>query len=1011
VRVRLAAVGALVCALVFMVGGAGAVPSTTLVVSQVYGGGGNSGATYTHDFIEVFNRGTTTVSLNGLSVQYASATGTGNFTATALSGSLAPGQYYLVQQAAGAGGTTPLPTPDASGSIAMSATAGKVALVNSATALACNGGSTPCSAAQLAQIVDLVGYGNANFFETAPAPTLSNTTAALRGLGGCAETDNNSADFAAAAPNPRNTASALSPCVAGTTLSIDDVSAQEGNSGTTPFTFTVSLSAPAGAGGVTFDVATQDGSATAPSDYATNSLTGQTIPAGSSSYAFTVDVNGDTAAEPDETFSVNVTNVTGATAADGQGFGTIVNDDVDCTAPFTPIYSIQGDGASAAITGNVTTQGVVVGDFEGSSGLQGFYLQDTTGDDNAATSDGIFVFTGSANAVSAGQVVRVTGFARERSGQTALNGSNSNTAPVTNIASCGTTASVPAADVSMPFAALDSPERYEGMLVRLPQALTIAEYFNYERFGELVLALPLPGESRAFTPTLLEEPGAPAQARLLANQLRRITLDDGLGIQNPPLVRHPSGGAFSLANRFRGGDTVSNAVGVLGFDFNLYRIQPTQPAQYTAVNERPEAPVDVGGRATVAAFNMLNYFLTLDYPSGDPRDNKCGPDQNVECRGADSDQPNEFDRQRVKLLEALAGLDADIVGVNEIENTPGVDPLADITAGLNEMLGAGTYAHIDTGVIGGDAIRVGLIYKPGKVMPVGDFKILDSSVDPRFIDRRSRPVLAQTFEELASGARFTVAVNHLKSKGSACTTAIDGHFDDPDTGDGQGNCNLTRKLAAEALVDWLATDPTGSGDSDFLITGDLNSYAMEDPIDSIKAGPDDTPGTTDDYTNLIAEFLGPFAYSFVFDGMSGYLDHALSNASLTPQVTGVTEWHINADEPDILDYDTSFKPDAQDALFEANAYRSSDHDPLLVGLKPQTTFAGLCRATERAVSDPDVAASLCDKLRAAEAAEARGNEGAKAGALRAYVRQVRSQSGKTISAEDAELLIELAGTL
>ena len=130
----------------------------------------------------------------------------------------------------------------------------------------------------------------------------------------------------------------------------------------------------------------------------------------------------------------------------------------------------------------------------------------------------------------------------------------------------------------------------------------------------------------------------------------------------------------------------------------------------------------------------------------------------------------------------------------------------------------------------------------------------------------------------------------------------------------------------------MATDPTGSGDPDFLIVGDLNSYAMEDPITAIKAGPDDTAGTSDDYTNLIAKFVGPFAYSYVFDGQSGYLDHALSSTSLTGQVTGAAEWHINADESDVLDYDMTFKPPEQEALYETAAYRSSDHDSVLVGL-------------------------------------------------------------------------------
>jgi hypothetical protein len=165
---------------------------------------------------------------------------------------------------------------------------------------------------------------------------------------------------------------------------------------------------------------------------------------------------------------------------------------------------------------------------------------------------------------------------------------------------------------------------------------------------------------------------------------------------------------------------------------------------------------------------------------------------------------------------------------------------------------------------------------------------------------------------------------------------------DPDAGDGQGNCNGTRTRAAQALVEWLATDPTGSGDSDALIIGDLNSYDKEDPIDAVIAGADGQPGTADDYTDLLRQYEGEFAYSYVFDGMFGYLDHALANASLTPQVTGATSWHINADEPDILDYDTTFKSPTQDALFEPDAYRSSDHDPVIVGLDLNT--APVCTA-------------------------------------------------------------------
>ena len=451
-------------------------------------------------------------------------------------------------------------------------------------------------------------------------------------------------------------------------------------------------------------------------------------------------------------------------------------------------------------------------------------------------------------------------------------------------------------------------------------------------------ALPLDGETRAFTPTAIDEPGAPALARALANSLSRITLDDANSAQNPSVLRHPNGDPFALTNRFRGGDTVQNTVGVLGFDFSLYRIFPTGPAEYTAANQRPAAPEPVGGNLRVAAMNTLNYFLTLD-PLDDttpdnPIDNICGPTGNKQdCRGADFSQPSEFTRQRDKLLAAITGLDADIVGLNELENTTGVEPLGDptngIVAGLNAMLGAGTYTYIDTGVIGTDAIRVGLLYKPARVFPVGGFQILDTSVDPRFRDSKNRPVLAQTFEDPVNGGRFTVAVNHFKSKGSDCNDV-----GDPDIGDGQGNCNQTRLAAAQALVDWLATDPTGSGDPDFLIMGDLNSYAQEDPIDAIKAGPDDAAGTIDDYTNLIAKYQGPYAYSYVFDGQAGYLDQALASSNLVPQVTGAADWHINSDEPKVLDYSNMYTSTKAKTAFPyyPNLYRSSDHDPVISGI-------------------------------------------------------------------------------
>ncbi|MEA3326087.1 MAG: ExeM/NucH family extracellular endonuclease, partial [Chloroflexota bacterium] len=307
----------------------------------------------------------------------------------------------------------------------------------------------------------------------------------------------------------------------------------------------------------------------------------------------------------------------------------------------------------------------------------------------------------------------------------------------------------------------------------------------------------------------------------------------------------------------------------------------------------------------------------------------CGPSGGMDCRGAD--YVAELVRQRTKILSALVKIDADIVGLMEIENDRAGEPpdyaVADLVAGLNDVMGPGTYDYIATGAIGLDAIKVAMIYKPGNVTPVGDFAILDDSVDPFFFESKNRPVLAQSFMDNIVGDAVTVAVNHLKSKGSPCDD-----LGDPDLFDGQGNCNLTRSSAAQAEVDWLASDPTETGVENLLIIGDLNAYDKEDPVDAIKAGSDDTPGTSDDYFDMIYEILGEAAYSYLYDGKVGYLDYALANTALVEYVADVTIWHINADEADLINYDMSYKKDAQDAIYAPDAYRASDHDPVIITL-------------------------------------------------------------------------------
>ena len=198
----------LVALLLFPSGAAGS--TSGIVLSQIYGGGGNAGAAFRNDYVELFNAGTATVDLSGWTVQYATAAGT-TWQATALSGTIGPGRYYLVQLASNADVGAALPAPDANGTSNLGATSGKIALVRGTAALTCGALAGSCSTNQLVE--DLVGYGDASDFEGAgSAAALSNTTAAVRANDGCADTGENTADFTAGTPSPRNSASTARSC-------------------------------------------------------------------------------------------------------------------------------------------------------------------------------------------------------------------------------------------------------------------------------------------------------------------------------------------------------------------------------------------------------------------------------------------------------------------------------------------------------------------------------------------------------------------------------------------------------------------------------------------------------------------------------------------------------------------------------------------------------------------------------------------------------------------------------
>ncbi|MFN8444105.1 MAG: ExeM/NucH family extracellular endonuclease [Caldilineaceae bacterium] len=644
---------------------------------------------------------------------------------------------------------------------------------------------------------------------------------------------------------------------------------------------------------------------------------------------FTLNPDTDFAAGDSCTVTINAANVTDQDGndppdamAENYSFNFSVVAVDPCTLTFTPIYAIQGSGLAAAITGTVTTKGVVVGDYEGPSPtLRGFYLQDAAGDNDPATSDGIFVFNGNNNSVSLGDIVRVTGSATEFQDQTQINAST--------LVKCGT-GSVDPVDVTLPFPSATYPERYEGMLVRLPQTLYVSEHFQLGRFGQVLLS----SGGRLQQPTNVVAPGAAALALQAQNDLNQIILDDALQNQNPdPILFGRNGNPLSASNTLRGGDNVTNIVGLMTYTWagnsasgNAYRVRPinalgaTLP-DFQPANPRPMSPPAVGGSLKVTGMNLLNFFNT--FGTGACTNGVGGAA--TDCRGADD--AGEFARQWPKTVAAIVAMNPDVLGVNELEND-GYGPtsaLQFLVDQLNAATAPGTYAFIDvdaaTGQVndmGMDAIKVALLYKPAVVTPVGQTAALNTEAFVNGGDSapRNRASVAQAFRQNATGAIFIININHLKSKGSAC--------DAPDAGDGQGNCNGVRVNAVNELLNWFATDPTGTGDPDILMIGDYNSYAMEDPITTLLGG---------GFTNLVSTFIGPDAYSYVFDGQWGYLDQALGSPSIVAQVAGVGDNHINADEPSVLDYNDDFKSAGQlVSLYAPDQFRVSDHDPVLVGL-------------------------------------------------------------------------------
>ncbi|MFC0336329.1 hypothetical protein SAMN05421848_1089 [Kushneria avicenniae] len=591
-------------------------------------------------------------------------------------------------------------------------------------------------------------------------------------------------------------------------------------------------------------------------------------------------------------------------------------DDMDLP-PVELISTIQGSTMSSERVGDeVSVEAIVT--LDARDGLDGFFLQeeDADNDGDDTTSEGIFVYLPDDSSVAdftVGDRMRLTGTVEQYQGKTEL----------TDVRSLDVTARdqpLPTlTELDLPIEDKSTLSARESMLVRITgedgTPLAVTDTHELGRYGTTTLSSG--GRLAQYT-----EINAPDQAGyqqwLDQIESRSILLDDASNAQNPERILFGRGGEpLSADNTLRGGDTLASATGVLDFAHQQWRVQSDQGLDFQPANPRPEQPDAQAledAPLKVASFNVLNYFETLDR-SGHQITTPEGTEHSP--RGANSEQ--ELARQQDKLVSAIIDSDADIVGLMELANDGYGDDSS--IAGLVEALnarGGAQWDYItprdDSGNVvspGSDAIAVGLIYQGDSVTPAGNAAVNTSGA---FATGNRTPML-QTFQDNGSGETFSIAVNHFKSKGSV----ING---EEATGDGQGNNNPTRVEAAKQLSAWIGTDPTGSGDSDVLIIGDLNSYAMEDPITTLQ---------NEGYTLLDKD------YSYSHDGQWGSLDHALASESMSDQVTGVTTWHINADEPTVLDYNTEYKSSEQvNALYSDGPFRASDHDPIIIGIDPSS---------------------------------------------------------------------------
>jgi uncharacterized protein len=855
-------------------------------ISQVFAGGGSSTAPYGCDFIELFNSSPEPVQLTGWSVQYYDSRWIvikpGALT-------IPRSSYYLIAaNPCEDNGRPSVPLPDFTYPPSLLPSSGQIALVMNEAAI--TGPSDP-------DLADFLGYGSAKGYEgSGPAPALSTTTSAQRKDGGCQDTDDNKADFGALPAVARNSASPQHVCP-DTGPAVKSTTPADGATNVArDANLTVTFSEPVIVSGDWFRIECDLRADIAPASAAVSG--GPTT--------FTIDPHSDLYGDDRCALTVSGQSVKDLDTADPPDamatdhHVTFTTAPGACGDPAYPIHELQGSGSASPVIGKIrTVEAVVVGDFQGADRLGGYFLEEETADQDAAseTSEGLFVSDGSAPLldVAAGQRIRLTGRVAEVEAQTALTG-------LTAALDCGAGEGPAPITVSLPAPA-EWWEQVEGMLVTFREALAVAGSDELASSGRLVL---VSGE-RPYAFTQSEAPNAAGYAAFQDDLRRRsVRLDDGSDLSYPDPIIYPSP-ALSAANTARIGDRVASGLtGAVDGRNSVYRLQPTGALVFVSDNPRTAPPAHAGGNIRISFLNLDDYYT--------PNDGEYGPN------GASS--ATELQRQLDKLVAALLQLDAGIIGVSRLEND-GSGPesaLADLVAGLNAATGGDPYAAIGNGSWGSGETTVGLLYQSARVTPVGGPAILATG---SFAQDSGAPThaapMAQAFEDATWGERFTVIVNQWHDRGSCPTSGPDA-----DQGDGQGCWNAARAASARDVSAWISSDPTHSRDPDFLILGELNAFRLEDPIQALGS---------DGYTDLIKQWAGEQATTYVWGGTAGYADYVLATASAAAQTVEAAVWTINADEPPALDYQTENKSAAQfDSLYAPDAYRSSNRNPVVVDL-------------------------------------------------------------------------------